>query len=109
MTLVACYVLVFPPSFHLPAGPTTITGRVNVVDHDVAPGTITLAVDIVHWTAEGISLVFTTDRDNTDTSETKMAQEQSALERARILVLQLNNQHLIQVHHQASDLSLPRF
>ena len=38
-----------------------------------------------------------------------MAQEQITQERARILVLQLNNQHLIQVHHQASNLSLPRF
>ena len=53
--------------------------------------------------------VFTTDGDNTDNFETNMAQEQNALECTRSLVLQLNNQHLIQVHHQASDLSLPGF
>ena len=108
-TLVACYVLVFPPSFPLPTGHTTVTGRVNVVGHGVAPEGTILAIDTVRKTAEGISLVFITDKDNTGTFETNMAQEQSTLERVRILILQLNNQHLIQVHRQASDLSLPRF
>ena len=79
-TPVACYVLVFPPSLYLPAGHTTITGRVNVVDHGVASGTTTLAIDTVQWTAEGISLVFITDEDNTGTFKTNMAQKQSAFE-----------------------------
>ena len=78
MTLVACYVLVLHPSFRLPTGHTTITSRVNVVGHDVAPESITLAIHIVYWTAEEISLVFTTDKDNTDISETNMVQEQIA-------------------------------
>ena len=109
MTPVACCVLVFHPSFPLSVDRTTIIGLAHVVSHNVAPGRGTLAVDIDRWIVEGISLVFTTDKDNIDTSKTIMVQEQSAQECAYILVLQLNNQHLIQVYHQAYDLSLPRF
>ena len=109
MTLVACYVLVFHPFFPLLAGGTTIIGLAHVVGHNVEPETSTLVVNIDRWIAEGISLVFTTVEDNTDTSKTKMAQEKSARDQACILVLQLNNQHLIQVHHQVNDFSLPKF
>ena len=103
-TPVACYVPVFPPSFPPPIDQPTVTSLVKVIGHDVAPAGYTLVIDSVQKTVEEISLVFTTGGDNTDLFETNMAQEQSALARTRILILQMNNQHLIQAHRQVSDL-----
>ena len=58
---------------------------------------------------KGIPFALQTDEENTDTSETEIAQEQSVQERAYIPILQLENQHLNQVYHKVYDLSLPRF
>ena len=84
MTPVARYVLVFHPSFSLPTDRTKIVDHAQVVGHGVSPGS--LAVTINHWTTEGISLALPTDKDNTDTFETNMPQEQSARECAYIMV-----------------------
>ena len=78
MISVARYVLVFCPSFPLPAGHTTIIGHAHFVDNEIAPGTGTLVVEVNRWTVEGIRLVFPTDEDKTDTLKIYMAQEQSA-------------------------------
>ena len=94
-TPVAVYALVFHPSFLLPAGHTTISDHAYVIGNDIAPGISILAIAIGHWIAEGISMILPTDEDNTDTFETNVAEEQSAQERARILVSQLINKHLI--------------
>ena len=108
---VACYIPVFPPSFHPRVDQPTVTSLVTVIGHDVAPAGHTLVINNVHKTREETCLVFTTDEDNTDIFETNTAQEEDTLVHVRIpiLILPPRTLQLIQAHCQVFALSFPLF
>ena len=104
-------VLFYSPVLHLsfrpPVGLITIIGHVHVIGHNVETGILVVVTD--HYMERGIPRVLQTDEEDIDTSKTEMAQEQSVHKRALILVFQMKNQHLNQVHHQTYNILLPRF